>query len=149
VNFQPFYLVSSLFFLPLLSIYPIAAYLLKTKYPFIVVMGKSMQPTLNPGDMLIIKGINMSTLQVGDILVFKPKWLNKLIIHRAVKIDYTNNETKIFTKGDALKNLDIIYAEPNEILGRLSLRLPRIAILPYIFWTAYEKIVKSRTFVQP
>jgi signal peptidase I len=98
-----------------------------------------MQPTLKPGDLLIIKGIKTRTPQVGDILVFKPKWLNKLITHRAVKIENSNDETKIFTKGDALQNLDIDYVEPSEIIGLLLWKIPRIALPSYIFWNTFEK----------
>jgi signal peptidase len=144
IDFQPVYLGVFLSILLIISIKPIASFLLKTSRPFIVVMSNSMQPTLKPGDLLVVQGSYFRKSQVGDILVFKPKWFNKLIIHRVVKIEHFNDQTKIFTKGDALNHLDIGYVEPNEIRGYLSWRIPRIAFLPYILWTAYEKVAGTQ-----
>lgn len=65
---------------------------LNTRYPALAVASTSMLPTLNVGDLIIVQGVNPAQINAqyitGDIVVFRnPNDPNKLIVHRAVKIE--------------------------------------------------------------
>jgi len=74
------------------------------------------------GDVLIIKGVEESSLKVGDVIVFSVKELKYPIIHRIVKIE----ENHVFTKGDNNSVIDNI--EKTKIHGKA------VVLIPYLGW---------------
>lgn len=70
--------------------------------PYLVVSSGSMFPTLNVGDLIIVKRIDPAQIRIGDIIVFrKPLDPEKLIVHRVVKIVKKGlNEYLFTTHGD-------------------------------------------------
>ncbi|MHB8567891.1 MAG: signal peptidase I [Nitrososphaerales archaeon] len=89
-------------------------------YPFTIVIGPSMQPTILPGSVAVIEKVPFNQLKIGDIIVFEPQEAllfscqsttsNSLIretnipcfvIHRIVKItNESNGNMTVETKGD-------------------------------------------------
>ena len=89
-------------------------------YPFTIVLGHSMTPTILPGSVALIDKVPFNSLQVGDIIVFVPQIAQRsrattlqptrstarapipcFVIHRIVGIvDYPNGTRIITTKGD-------------------------------------------------
>ena len=65
------------------SVHQASGLILNTELPIVTVSSKSMVPTLNVGDIVIIKG--QETYELGDIIVFAG-WETEPIIHRAVAI---------------------------------------------------------------
>lgn len=66
---------------------------LHTKTPMVVVISGSMEPTINIGDLLFVKGVDPDTIEVGDhfehtgdIIVFEANWSTsgEPIVHRVV-----------------------------------------------------------------
>ncbi|NIP67309.1 signal peptidase I, partial [Candidatus Bathyarchaeota archaeon] len=64
---------------------------LRTEYPLLAVISKSMLPTLNVGDYIVVQGVNASEIKaekiIGDIIVFPspgPRNSGELIVHRAI-----------------------------------------------------------------
>ena len=75
---------------------------LKTPYPVEWVETGSMEPVLQPGDLILVKGIQPNKIQLGDIIVFhQPGDYNNLIIHRVVNITNEDGQIYLTTKGDA------------------------------------------------
>ena len=99
-----------------------------TSSPFCVVISKSMSPSLNVGDLVIVGGVNSSDLKVGDIIVFhKPTNPNELVVHRIV--DILRNGSLLFrTKGDANFCTDPWLVPEQLIEGKV------IFVVPYVGW---------------
>jgi len=79
--------------------------ILRTNYPALAVASTSMLPTLNVGDLIVVQGTKATEinpgLTTGDVVVFKsPMNLDKLIVHRAIKVEHTGGEYIITTHGD-------------------------------------------------
>ena len=84
---------------------------LNTEYPILVVSSPSMCPATNcvlpVGALIVIKGQDPSTIQVGQIIVFRPfdSRPNYLVVHRVFQVysaDQTDCRQIAFqTKGDA------------------------------------------------
>jgi signal peptidase I len=88
------------------------------KYQFIVIATGSMTPSINKGDVVLLKKLNdkeISKLKVGDVLVFKQN--NKIIVHRISKIFKSGNEIFFKTKGDNNNDEDNFLTEVNQVLG--------------------------------
>ena len=128
--------------------------------PIVTVSSTSMVPTLNVGDIALIKG--QESYEVGDIIVFDG-WEKEPIIHRIVaisdgeKVDRYDNwnqmddekileygEGKIYiTKGDNNPSCDQCVGKSpvkeNKIHGK------EILTIPYLGWI---KILFVRYFIQ-
>ena len=80
--------------------------ILAVNNPFYIVPSESMVPSLNIGDVVIIRnggGFSFMDLQVGDIIVFHTNDAGgRTIVHRIVEIyaDATSGERLVKTKGD-------------------------------------------------
>ena len=70
-----------------------------------IVGSKSMNPTLNEGDILLWMPVEMNEITVGDIVIYKSYtcWPDeKMIVHRVVEIRYDGNGCVLLgTRGDA------------------------------------------------
>ncbi|MFP4045732.1 MAG: signal peptidase I [Candidatus Aenigmatarchaeota archaeon] len=68
---------------------------MSTDYPVVTVKTNSMVPTLNPGDIVFVRG--KEKYDPGDIIVFDG-WMPTPLIHRSVaRIEKTENGTRIET----------------------------------------------------
>jgi signal peptidase len=74
----------------------------RTEYlPFHPVSSESMVPTLNVGDLIIVKGSDPNLVTVGTIIVFhSPRNHEMLIVHRVVGITSQGGKLYFETKGD-------------------------------------------------
>jgi len=74
----------------------------RTEYlPFHPVSSGSMVPTLNVGDLIVVKGVEPQLVNVGEIIVFhSPRDRDMLIVHRVVGINSQGGRLYFETKGD-------------------------------------------------
>jgi signal peptidase I len=79
-------------------------------HPSILFKGKSMYPTLQSGDELFVSP-ELSSLEVGDIVIYKDAESNELIAHRVVR----NNP--IMTKGDRAQFIDQSFPLLYKVIG--------------------------------
>lgn len=120
---------------------------LSTDKPVLTVVSGSMEPTLNIGDLIMIKGKDSSKIEVGDIIVFNPVIVNKLVVHRVysiseeVKVDKVSGEEYVArffrTKGD--NNITNSHVDPwilsnGHIIGVYQFHIPYLGY-PRIFVT--------------
>jgi signal peptidase I len=97
--------------------------------------GTSMLPTLEGGDLVVIQGVSVSDVHVGDIIVYGPPCSNtgSSVIHRVVSI----NSQGLVTKGDNNPDTDIaetIAATPitsNCLQGKVVFVIPYVESLAY------------------
>jgi signal peptidase I len=82
------------------------------------VTGRSMAPFLKGNEILTIKKVALSSLQIGDLILFKDS-SGMPILHRIIKKrrigDY---QFYFYTKGDSLLALDDTVSG-NEVLGKV------------------------------
>lgn len=88
-------------------------------YKFYVVLTGSMEPEINPGDMVIVKNVNYNSINVGDIITFTDVHGKNITTHRVTNIEF-DGETKFITKGDANNTEDEGKVSESQILGKLS-----------------------------
>lgn len=83
----------------------------------LTVLSGSMRPVLQPGDIIVIKNSDASTLKNGDIVTMMVG--NELVTHRIVSI----NSKGVTTRGDANNVNDGITSFSN-IVGTYCFRIP-------------------------
>jgi signal peptidase len=71
-----------------------------TDSPVMVVPSTSMVPTLNVGDIVIVKGVDPNTITVGTIIIFRSPNGSIDIIHRVIGITKQGDKLYFETKGD-------------------------------------------------
>ncbi|MCL2860467.1 MAG: signal peptidase I [Oscillospiraceae bacterium] len=72
-------------------------------YKEIVIAGKSMEPTLNVGDIVIAKVVDEYSER--NVIVYRDK-NNAVITHRIIEIEEKDGQTMYITKGDANNSQD-------------------------------------------
>lgn len=75
--------------------------------------GFSMYPFLKEGDVALIKKEDISTLKIGDVIVFKQE--QKMIAHRLMEIKKIGNQYELITKGDTSKKNDPLFSEHSYV----------------------------------
>jgi len=78
----------------------IARVVMQTESPIMVVPSTSMVPTLNVGDIVIVKGVDPKTITVGTVIIFRSPAGSIDIIHRVVGIARMGDTLYFQTKGD-------------------------------------------------
>jgi signal peptidase I len=130
-------------------------------YPFTIVTGTSMQPTILPGSVALIAKTSFNQLQNGDIIVFAPELSQMFpcdstpssslvyetqvpcfVIHRIVDIEVNGSGNEIITtKGDANPS-SIPFIDTNisksMYIGKVVLQLP---LAGYVTETPYNEYV--------
>jgi len=86
-----------------------------------IIVGKSMEPTIKFGDIILVKKVAPESLTVGDVIVVNG---TKLYAHRIIEI-LKNEDGYIFkTKGDANEYPDYTKAYQGNILGKVEYIIP-------------------------
>lgn len=91
-------------------------------YKAYIISTESMQPTLNKGDVIIIKKAKKEDLKENDIITYKDK--GEIITHRIVEIKPNGN--KYITKGDNNIAKDEQSLSFEDIEGKLVLKIPHL-----------------------
>lgn len=101
---------------------------LGTSNPAYVVSSGSMIPTLNVGDIIVVKDKDtFQTLSVGDIIVFySPLGDGRVIVHRIYGIARDQNGVAIYTKGDNNPSPDAWVVRESHYIGKVVFTLPYI-----------------------
>ncbi len=104
---------------------------LGTPHPIVVVISDSMQPNVNKGDVLFVRGEETSNVQNGDVIVFDAIGLwygapQEPIVHRIVDKWISDEVWYFVTKGDANEYPDPVPIPEKGIFGVMSLRVPFI-----------------------
>lgn len=107
---------------------------------------ESMKPTIEPGDVILLKKIDEEDIEVDDVISFynyargqntqgETVWVKIRIVHRLIDID---EETGAYiTQGDNNSSIDIIYDENgnitdltyDQVIGAYVFRLPFVGTI--------------------
>jgi len=102
--------------------------------PYRVINSGSMIPTYYEGDVIFIKKVDPSQLQVEDILVFRSKGGGIPIVHRIIDVVEEDGVFYFATKGDNNAFQDTYYhplkgVPESEIIGVPVLKIPKIGLI--------------------
>ncbi|QCX33483.1 signal peptidase I [Caloramator sp. E03] len=106
--------------------------------PVVIATG-SMKPSINPGDVIIVKKVNAKDLKIGQILEYRKD--NISIFHRIIELKVDGNEIKYVTKGDNNKDADDKLISSKEIKGIVIAVIPKIG-LPVLMLKAKDNELK-------
>jgi signal peptidase I len=86
---------------------------------YLTTNGTSMEPALHQGDLAAVRA--SSTYRVGDVVAYRSRLLDTVVLHRIVAIDHGS-----FTfKGDNNSWQDVEHPVALDLIGRLWLHIPR------------------------
>ena len=98
--------------------------------PLMVVSSGSMIPTLNVGDIIIVRGVDPSTVTTGMIIIFhSPYDYSTPIVHRVIAIDNEGGQLFFETKGDNNPVADGWRVPAANLIGVFVAKIPYIGLL--------------------
>ncbi|MBI4167550.1 MAG: signal peptidase I [Candidatus Aenigmarchaeota archaeon] len=103
-------------------------FLLGTDKPVIDVISESMSPSINRGDLVIVKHAATTDIKTGDVIVFDTLSEPLPVIHRVYKI---NDDGTFQTLGDNNRGVQHDWEkqiETKNIVGKAVL------VIPYVGW---------------
>ena len=92
--------------------------------PFIVLSG-SMETEIYAGDLVIVKEVDSSTLEVNDIIAFRDSE-NLVTTHRIIDIVNTNKGRCFETKGDNNNTKDDNIVCPDSVEGKYHSKISKV-----------------------
>lgn len=99
---------------------------------FLIVLSGSMNPEINPGDVVVSTYTNPEEIQINDVITFafadNPK---NCITHRVINITNESSSIGFQTKGDANEDPDQRIVQSSEVIGKVGLVIPYIGYLPH------------------
>jgi signal peptidase len=127
-----------LLFLTFIALAILLAFRPPHEVPAAIIKGRSMLPLLREGDLVFVVRCDPSDIRTGDIVIYRSKFENKLIIHRVIDIRYENNVYYFVTKGDNNFSPDIsefdfgLGVNQNRIVGKVLSIGNYVVKIPYI-----------------
>lgn len=100
------------------------------KYHLFAIVSNSMIPEFARGDAVLVEKIKdneLSELKVGDIIAFYD-YNNRMIVHRIVSFDVSNDKYSIVTKGDNNDSIDNWIVNNENIYGKVITKIKYIGI---------------------
>jgi len=103
---------------------------LRTESPLMVVSSESMVPTLNVGDIILVRGIDPDQITVGTIIIFhSPNNYEMPIVHRVIEVNKEGNSIFFRTKGDHNPGPDGWRVPAENLMGVYVGRIPYVGLL--------------------
>ncbi len=90
---------------------------------FTIISG-SMEPTINIDDVIIVKSVSKSDIQINDIITFKED--GEIITHRVKDLKVVDNQFIYTTKGDSNEVTDLQDVKYESIEGKYINKIPKI-----------------------
>ena len=91
-------------------------------------MSGSMETNIHVGDVVIVKEIDPTTLEVGDVIAFRSSKSNKdeVTTHRIINKTSLSNDVCFNTKGDNNNVQDKNIVCSKDVEGKYQMRIPKI-----------------------
>jgi len=92
---------------------------------FVTVLSGSMSPTFDRGAVLVVRPVNPTAIQVGDVIVFRqPHGATSTVAHRVTAVTGDGSSASFETKGDAneMPDRDPVYAD--DVVGKVEVDVP-------------------------
>ena len=115
--------------------------------PFVPVLGTSMEPEFNAGDLITIEEVSPSEVEVGDVIIFTvPPIVReaydypKVVIHRVVRAYTTDRDTTFRTRGDNVGGEDPFTVRSQDIKGKPGKRIPYLGF-PLLYLQSQQGLI--------
>lgn len=116
-----------------------------TASPSYTITGRSMEPTIDVGSLIITRTVAPEAVRIGDIITFQlESGLAPVATHRVVGFEFTPNDEKGFiTQGDNNETADAQPVRPAQLQGRLWYTVP------YVGWLSTAVNAEARGWLLP
>lgn len=94
------------------------------RFGMIVVATESMTGELNKGDAIVYERYDGEVIEEGQVVVFKEN--NARVVHRVVKKEQIDGETRYYTKGDKNAEWDRGYITESDFIGTVKFKISYI-----------------------
>ncbi|WP_267640189.1 signal peptidase I [Haloarchaeobius amylolyticus] len=89
-----------------------------------VVLSGSMEPTMSPGDAVVVTEVDPERLESGDVITFGQN--GTPTTHRIVEVQPREDGLQFLTKGDANEDPDRAPVQAEQIVGEVEYVLPYV-----------------------
>ena len=104
--------------------------ILHTESPLMVVSSGSMIPTLNVGDIILVRGVDPATITVGTIIIFHSPYDYQMpIVHRVIAVTSTGGSIYFQTEGDNNPGPDGWNVPAENLMGIYVGKLPYVGLI--------------------
>ena len=91
-----------------------------------VVLSGSMEPLMPVGSLAVMKSVEPTQIEVGDIIAFKPRWDPDVTVsHRVIEV-IEEPFLAFRTKGDANEDPDWDILPVDYVLARVAFNIPKL-----------------------
>ena len=95
------------------------------EHSFVVLSG-SMEPTMSPGDVVVVDGVDPADVEEGDVITFATAENQPPTTHRVIDTVETEYGQGFQTKGDANEDPDQSLVRPQQIVGEVEFVIPYV-----------------------
>ena len=96
-----------------------------------VVLSGSMQPTMEPGDVILVDDVDVEAIETGDIVSFRDE-TGSVTTHRVVSLESTPEGPALVTKGDDNEEVDQGLVGGSALVGRVMTLRGEPIVIPYV-----------------
>jgi signal peptidase I len=98
-------------------------------WEFDAVLSGSMQPEFRVGGLVVIKPVDVDTLEIGDVISFRLPGIDTPICHRIIDIQSADGQKSFQTKGDANEEPDMDLVPLASVNGKAIFYTPYVGRL--------------------
>lgn len=91
-------------------------------YKAYIVTTDSMQPSINEGDIVIVKNGKKDKIRQGDVITFNQN--DEVITHRVIKNITEESNVEYITKGDNNNTEDTFKVKYDDVIGKVIITIP-------------------------
>lgn len=91
-----------------------------------VVLSGSMEPTISPGDVIIVSSVPASSIEANDIITYRRSGSETPVTHRVLEVEDTGDGLEFVTKGDANEDPDPSPVSESSLLGTVWFVIPYV-----------------------
>lgn len=91
-------------------------------YKAYIVTTDSMQPSINAGDIVIVKNGKKDKIRQGDVITFNQN--DEVITHRVIKNITEESNVEYITKGDNNNTEDTFKVKYDDVIGKVIITIP-------------------------
>jgi len=96
----------------------------------LVVLSGSMEPAIEPGDIVLVEDVPIEEIEPGDVVTFQSHpGSETTYTHRVVDVTTDKRGTVLTTKGDANEQLDPMQTDADMLVGRVDHTIPKLGKL--------------------
>lgn len=93
----------------------------------LAVLSGSMVPVFDPGDVVVVRPVDPTELEVGDIITFQEtSGTPELISHRIIGFAFGSDGREFLTRGDANEAADLAPVKQAQVMGEVWYIVPKV-----------------------